>query len=203
MFYNTQYIILQPQKTEKVLMMTFKQIDTGAVADKNSVFIAFYTDPYHHYQTNEDCKSWGEHAWFSKVSLLGIIMRWDASYGFVGGQVDEGENLLEAAIRECKEEVGLSVKAEQLTLFCSHEMPEQHTHLFICKVTPEEIYNIQKESVGSYHGRVESSGFNVVHMVENSFENLLNSVWAGTSKEEFELLVKSNIIQKPSFEKNI
>lgn len=153
--------------------MHIEKIENGLVGAKNSVFIAFYTDSYHHYQTNEECRNWGEKCWNSKIALLGVMMRWDGSKGFVGGQVDQGETLVEAAIRETHEEVNFQVSEERLELFCSHYMEDgdfkQNTHVFLCKVTPDEMYEIQKQSVSSMHNRIESAGFNVVHMVEDSF----------------------------------
>ena len=182
------------------------RIENGTIGNKNSVFVAFYTDTYHHYQTNEECRNWGEKCWNSKISLLGLIMRWDGSFGFTGGKVDDGENLIDAAIRETLEEVGTSINADQLTLMCSHEMIdgsfEQNTHIFLCKVSPDEIYEIQKNSQTSDHGKIESSGFNVVHMVDDAFTNLPNLVWAGTGKEELNIMIDSGFIKRPVYENN-
>lgn len=186
--------------------MDVVKVEAGAIGDKNSVFVAFYTKGHHHYQTNEDCRTWGEKAWNSKVALLGVVMRWDASFGFVGGKVDPGETLVQAAIRETMEEVGTVITEEQLTLMCSHEMKDgqlhQNTHLYLCELSPEEIYEVRSNSDKSKHGRVEASAFNVVHMVEKSFTNLLDVNWAGTGREEIEILFKSNFIDKPEIVPN-
>ena len=182
--------------------MNIRQLETGTIGAKNSVFVAFYTPAHFHYQSNEDCRAWGEETWYSKIALLGLVMRWDGSFGFVGGKVDEGETLTQGVIREVMEEVGTQIKEEQLTLLCSHEMKDgdfhQHTHLYLCKVTPCDIYAIQKGSTKSLHGAVEASGFNVVHMVNGAYENLRKLPWAGTAKEELELLLRSDVIDKPS-----
>lgn len=178
------------------------KVVNGTKGINNSAFVAFYTDPYHHYQSHEICKEWGEKAWFSKISLLGIIKRADVSFGFVGGKVDEGETLVQAAIRECKEEVNADITENQLELFCSHKGVSQNTHLFLCKVTPEEIYDIQKKSCTAEHGRIESSGFNVVHMINDSFENLKKLPWAGTGLQEIKLLLESEYIKRPELVRN-
>jgi 8-oxo-dGTP pyrophosphatase MutT (NUDIX family) len=186
-------------------MKTLK-IKKGLMGEKNSVFVAFYTEAYHHYQTNEECRNWGDECWNTKVSLLGLIMRWDGSFGFVGGKVDGGENLIDAAIRETLEEVGTTINESQLTLLCSHEMIDgnfkQNTHMFVCTVTPDEIYEIQKNSQTSDHGKIESSGFNVVHMVKESFVNLPLLAWAGTGKQELNILIEDELIDHPLYEKN-
>ncbi len=181
--------------------MNITQVNTGTLNKKNSVFVAFYTEAYHHYQTNDECRDWGEQCWNTKIALLGTMMRWDGSFGFVGGKVDEGETLKQAAIREVFEEVGSTIQAEQLTLLCSHEMIDGHfhqnTHVYLCKVTPKEMYTTQQNSVNSEHGKIESSGFNVVHMVDEAFSNLPNLVWAGTAKEELNILLQSENIERP------
>ena len=121
----------------------------------------------------------------------------------MAGKVDNGESLLEAAIRECKEEVGYNVDPNLLIPFCSHYMKdkivEQNTHLYTYEVTPEEIYKIQTSSTSlkASDARVENSAYAIVHMVNDSFKNIRKSVWSGTGLEEFELLVKSGLIVKP------
>jgi ADP-ribose pyrophosphatase YjhB (NUDIX family) len=202
------------KRTHKTVLKDFKMnknyiVETNTVhPEKNAVFIVFYTEPYHHYQTAEHCRKWGTEGWYAKVSLMGVMMRWDFSCGFVGGSVDKGETLLAAAVRECKEEVGHYVNPNSLTPVCSHYMKdnsvEQITHLYAYKVTPEEIYEIQTKStsVEATDARVENSAYAVVHMVNDSFDNLLSSKWAGTGLEELKILLNSNIIHKPIFEKN-
>ena len=183
-------------------------VKLGLMAEKNSVFVAFYTPPTHLYQTNDDCRAWGHEAWFSKVALLGVMVRWDGEMGFVGGQVDQGETLIQAAIRECSEEVNYSPLPGQLTLVCSHHMKskrrnfEQHTHLYACEVSPEIIYEIRKNSVSSEHARVESAGFSVVHMTNTAPQKLLNNGWAGTGAEELKLLLERKIIAEHTIEVN-
>ena len=186
--------------------MKTTQIETGTLGAKNSAFVAFYTKGYHHYQTSEECRNWGSDAWNSKIALMGVVMRWDGSFGFVGGKVDQGETLLDAVIRETMEEVGTAITEEQLTLMCTHEMEDgnshQNTHLYLCELTPEELYKVRTNADTSEHGRVEASAFNVVHMVEDSFTNLRQVPWAGTGREELEILFNSNLIDEPKIVPN-
>lgn len=186
--------------------MNVTKLETGVLGNENSVFIAFYTKAYHHYQTHEECRSWGDEAFYGKIGLLGITARWDASYGFVGGKVDNNETLLKAALREAKEEVGYDVDPSRLNILCSHHMIDgdfqQHTHLYLCEVSPDEIYEIQRKSINAEHARIENAGFNVVHMVKDSFVNLKKLPWAGTARQEIDILLNSEHIPKYVFEKN-
>lgn len=174
---------------------------------RNAVFVAFYAEPTHLYQTNPDCRAWGEQAWYSKVSLLGVMMRWDGSLGFVGGSVDEGESLIEAVIREVKEETDYSISSDMLVPVCSHLMEsgtqwEKHTHLFAVKLTVEQMYEMRNAQAKAWHGRVESAGMNVVHMVPDAPSNLLANKWAGTAQLELQILLDSGLIQPAIIEKN-
>ena len=179
--------------------MIINRVENGLVAEQNSVFIAYFTKPSHIYQKNPDCRSWGDDAWFAKVALLGVMVRWDGSFGFVGGKVDPGETLIEAAKRESWEEINHKPEDGDLKLVCSHSMVhgnfKQNTHLYACEVTPEELYEIRRQSGEGVHGQVESAGFVVVHMVKNAPQNLQNNVWAGTALAELNILLESGIIQ--------
>lgn len=186
--------------------MIVNRIANGLLAANNSVFIAYYTQPSHIYQTNPDCRSWGDDAWFAKVALLGVMVRWDGSFGFVGGKVDLGESLIEAAKRESWEEINYKPEDGDLNLVCSHSMIngkfEQNTHLYTCAVTPEALYDIRRKSGKSIHGQVECAGFVVVHMVKTAPQNLQKTVWAGTGLAELNLLLASGIIRSPYREDN-
>lgn len=48
---------------------------------------------------------------------------------FVGGKVEQGENLEEALIRECREEIGVTVKVGDIFMEVDHEYPDITIHL--------------------------------------------------------------------------
>ncbi|MGN1346800.1 MAG: (deoxy)nucleoside triphosphate pyrophosphohydrolase [Eubacteriales bacterium] len=48
---------------------------------------------------------------------------------FVGGKVEPGETRAEALIRECREELGITVKPQDIFMEVTHEYPDITVHL--------------------------------------------------------------------------
>lgn len=175
--------------------MLTKRVEDGLMADNNSAFVVFYTDPVKIYNGADGLP---ESLWDLEVPLMGAMLRWDGSLGFVGGEVDGLETLLDAAIRECYEEVGFEPDRDRLKLVCSHGMVsqerKQNTHLFACKVSKVELYEIRVRSCNSRHSQTESAGFNVLHMNAQTLENIPSMHWAGTALNEVKVLLEQGII---------
>ncbi len=67
-------------------------------------------------------------------------MQWE----FVGGKVEKGESKEEALIRECREELNITVKVGDVFMEVDHEYPDISVHLTlfnseICEGVPEML----------------------------------------------------------------
>jgi 8-oxo-dGTP pyrophosphatase MutT (NUDIX family) len=117
--------------------------------------------------------------------------------GFVGGQVDPGEPLAEAALREAQEEIGVTLDPVRLEPFCSHSMTgkgdPQNTHLYLYRVSMEEMYQLRRSALNAPHSRTELAGFVITHLVKGTPDLLLQQKWAGTAREELQSLIWSGV----------
>jgi 8-oxo-dGTP pyrophosphatase MutT (NUDIX family) len=174
-----------------------KKIETGALGAKNAAFVAFVSDPGYLYRADPACAT-NELLWNAQVATLGYIVRWNGELGFVGGQVDPGESLQQAALREAKEEIGASLDPAKLELFCSHSMTgkgePQHTHLFLYRVSMDEMYQLRQQALAAPHSRTELAGFVIAHLVNETPDLLLLQKWAGTAREELQSLIRSGVV---------
>lgn len=69
---------------------------------------------------------------------------WPGRWGLFGGAIEPGEDMEQAALREVKEEVGLTLSAEQLTPFCKLTSPppqEATLYVFLTRlnIVPADI----------------------------------------------------------------
>lgn len=167
------------------------RLENGKLAPRNAAFIAFIANDVLHYA--DAPKSWGVAD--KKITLLGMVSRWDSTQGFVGGMVDSGETIEQAALRECVEEVGYEVDPGRLHLVCTHKASDNmNTHMFACSVTREELYDIQRSALDAEHSRIEAGAFIVHHIFADSFQNLIESSLAKTVREELCTLDQLNYL---------
>lgn len=54
--------------------------------------------------------------------MVGFILRADGSFGFPGGKVEGDESLVDAAVRECLEEVGVAISKDFLKPVVSYRL---------------------------------------------------------------------------------
>jgi len=166
-------------------------LETGKLADKNAVFLAFIAKEVQPYLDKKD--SWDKDLAEAKINQMLMTMRWDNTLGFLGGKVDQDETLEEALLREIKEEAGVELSDEEISKlepFCTHAINEMfNSHLFVLEVDLERLRQIQRGSMNGEDFYAESAGLVLVHIHEKSINNLLKSSLAKTVKEELRLLL--------------
>jgi ADP-ribose pyrophosphatase YjhB (NUDIX family) len=67
---------------------------------------------------------------FSKILLLRRNEEKRGEWGNVGGAVEPGETPVQACMREAKEEIGISLKPEDLAFICTKMAPYSGPHRF-------------------------------------------------------------------------
>ena len=68
---------------------------------------------------------------------------------FVGGKTEEGETKEEALIRECREELDITVKVGDVFMEVDHEYPDIYVHLtlFNCEIAEGEVRMLEHNDI--------------------------------------------------------
>jgi U8 snoRNA-decapping enzyme len=167
---------------------------------KNAVFLAIYVESISPWKYFKDDM---QHL---KCPAIIMIDRWDGRMGFPGGTVNVGETLMDALVREVKEEVGITIKPTQVHPIASHEN-RIVTHLYGLKVLEAEFLHIYYHILNNFsrsillhayeegdqsHFMSEITGIKIVPLVhhENKGVNrFLENAFAGATREDLEVLL--------------
>ena len=183
-------------------METIKRIPFGQVnpEKKNAVFLAIYVEEFAPWKYFKDQTL--------DIRCPGLIMvdRWDGRSGFPGGTSEPGESLLEALVREIKEEIGINVRPEKVHGIASHEW-KIVTHLYGLKVTEMEFFHLFYHVLNNFsrsillhsyqepdesHFMSEITGIKIVPLVEHhgkGINKFLENSFAGSSDREVKIIL--------------
>jgi len=126
-----------------------------------------------------------------------MIDRTDNTLGFIGGMVESGESLEEAAIREASEEIGHMVTAH-LEPLVAHNIGTITTHAFTAEVGATELETIHAQAETGIHYGVELNSATISSLSKSELIALLPRPMAPSVREELiHFLFKANIY-KPS-----
>ncbi|MNY85617.1 nucleoside triphosphate pyrophosphohydrolase [compost metagenome] len=121
------------------------------------------------------------------IPLTLMINRWDGLIGFPGGQVEDGETAIQAAVREAYEEVGVVVQESEIQPLASYEFSIV-AHLFVIEISYEQILSIYKNIPNSKHFGSEITGAFLAHLCNykkgKGIRKLLDSGLAKSVREE-------------------
>jgi 8-oxo-dGTP pyrophosphatase MutT (NUDIX family) len=167
---------------------------------KNAVFLAIYVDeisPWKYFK--DDIRH-------LKCPAFIMIDRWDGRMGFPGGTVNDGESLLEALLREIKEEIGITVKPSHIHPIASHES-RIVTHLYGLKVLEAEFLHIYYHILNNFsrsillhayeegdesHFMSEITGIKIVPVVHHDGKGInrfVENAFAGATREDLDVLL--------------
>lgn len=160
---------------------------TNPTEQKQAVFLAFVSK----HPIWKDYDHIAEEDKNLEVPLVLMLQRWDGLKGFVGGEVEPGEELLTALKREVEEEIGYNMKEEDmlnLRPVSSHQTPDIVTHLFTLEVDFNKMKGIVEKSLFAPHAMSEIVSVMPVPFINyphrKSFDNFMENNFACTVKEE-------------------
>ena len=176
------------------------------VTDKRqAAFVIFYAldgMPWLNYPSDHP----GRHELTIPTCLM--INRSDGNIGFIGGMIEPGETLLDAATREVEEEIGHTIDL-QLEPVVAHDIGPITTHAFLSETTYEELRKIQEKAITGVHFGSELTGVFMPHLIDytaaigkgGGLVNLLKASMAPSVREEMvHFLLKTEILDKETLE---
>jgi U8 snoRNA-decapping enzyme len=130
--------------------------------------------------------------------------RCDGQIGFIGGGVEHGESLEQAARREVLEEIGYSITTD-LREIVAHDIGPVTTHAFATEVSYDELREIQRTCLDADHFGSEVTGVFLPHLIDydtalgkgGGIVPFLQHSFAPSVREELiHFLLKINLFEK-------
>ena len=112
----------------------------------------------------------------------------DGNYGFPGGHIEKGEHIFSAIIREAKEELGITLKKEDLTIFKVLQRKTADNFyidfLITCDKWEGTLVNQESEKCDEIVWKdMHALPENVIPFMKNIFKN--NSIFCSFGWEDF------------------
>jgi 8-oxo-dGTP pyrophosphatase MutT (NUDIX family) len=167
----------------------------------DAVFLAIYVEEISPWKYFKDE--------IQKVQCPAVIMidRWDGRMGFPGGTRNKDESIVQALIREIKEEIGITVKPDKIHPIASHSS-KITTHFYGLKVLEIEFLHIYYHILNNFsrsillhayeegdesHFMSEITGIKIVPLIQHAgkgINHFIGNHFAGSSREDLLILME-------------
>ena len=135
------------------------------------------------------------------IPLVLMQLRWDGTLGFLGGLVNKGEELIEALVREAKEEFALIIDkklSKEIKLLSTYADDSINIHCYYLEVNYEKIKEIQQNSFGAKHFYAENQGCILPQIADFKGEGikkfLTNNFYLAAKEELKDLIKKESLL---------
>ncbi|MBC8062890.1 MAG: NUDIX hydrolase [Clostridiaceae bacterium] len=131
------------------------------------------------------------------IPLVLMQLRWDGTLGFPGGLVNKGEDLIQAVIRESKEEFAFIINeksSKEIKLLSTYADESINIHSYYLEISYEKIKEIQRNSTGAKHFYSENQGCILPQIADfkgRGIKKFLTNNFYLTAKEELKDLIKT------------
>lgn len=174
-------------------MTSYDILPFGTRSEKNKdfVFVWFFA---------RDCNSYEgyPHNNVPSTSLVLLQLRYDGTFGAVGGGVEKGEELIDALVRECQEEMMFTPDMSKLQELITHQNPKSKAciHSWSYEMTFDELKELRDTCTKAPHFNAECAGVNLVHICrymtgrgEVGWNKIKEQRFASTAGLDLEFLV--------------
>lgn len=125
------------------------------------------------------------------LAVMPLTRAWQGNMGWIGGMVDEGETILQALVREVKEETNVNIDASKLKPLCRHIKEEGGIDIitYYYETTQEEALEWIRNTTHAEHFGAETGGLNMIQIHEKSIDIVEKGFWAATAGIELKIFL--------------